>query len=107
MNRRYDWRLGKVRSVDTGGQVIYDTALSRFRLADDGEGTPYDPLLGVRVGTLLNSIDDQILSLLSDDKTVLWLNPKSEDGAVRSVDGKESIWWDMMKGSELRGEEQS
>jgi hypothetical protein len=58
MNRRYDWRLGKVRSVDTGGQVIYDTALSRFRLADDGEGTPYDPLLGVRVGTLLNQTPD-------------------------------------------------
>ena len=58
MNRGYDWRLGKVRSIATDGKVIYDTALSRFRLADDGEGTPYDPLLGVRVGTLLNQEPD-------------------------------------------------
>ncbi len=74
MNRRYDWRLGKVRSVDTGGQVIYDTALSRFRLADDGEGTPYDPLLGVRVGTLLNQIPveytDYLARVAADGGTV-------------------------------------
>ena len=52
MNRGYDWRLGKVRSIATDGKVIYDTALSMFRLSDAFEHT-YDPLL-TSLGTLLN-----------------------------------------------------
>jgi len=96
MNRRYDWRLGKVRSVDTGGQVIYDTALSRFRLADDGEGTPYDPLLGVRVGTNVNLFDelapsDLVLTVLSSTSIKLdWTNNSENAEGVsieRSADG--------------------
>ena len=55
MNRGYDWRLGKVRSIATDGKVIYDTALSMFRLSDAFEHT-YDPLL-TSLGTLLNPID--------------------------------------------------
>ena len=54
MNRGYDWRLGKVRSIATDGKVIYDTALSMFRLSDAFEHT-YDPLL-TSLGTLLNPI---------------------------------------------------
>jgi len=55
MNRGYDWRLGKVRSIATDGKVIYDTALSKFRLSDAFEHT-YDPLLNT-LGTLLNPIE--------------------------------------------------
>lgn len=53
MNRGYDWRLGKVRSIATDGKVIYDTALSKYRLSDALEAA-YDPILKLKLGTLLN-----------------------------------------------------
>jgi len=56
MNRGYDWRLGKVRSIATDGKVIYDTALFKLRLSDALESA-YDPFLKVALGTLLNSLE--------------------------------------------------
>lgn len=48
-----------------------------------------------------------ISTLINDTKTITWLNPTVTGGAVRDVDGKEKIWWDMMIGSALRGSELS
>jgi len=63
MNRGYDWRLGKVRSIATDGKVIYDTALPKFRLSDAFEHT-YDPLLNT-LGTLLNQTE--VINIITED----------------------------------------
>jgi hypothetical protein len=92
MNRGYDWRLGKVRSIAIDGKVIYDTALSKFRLSDAFEHT-YDPFLNT-IGTLLNSFDwtgkfpsDLLLTIDSDeDITLNWTNNGVADYDTISVD---------------------
>lgn len=95
MNRGYDWRLGKVRSIATDGKVIYDTALSKFRLSDALESA-YDPFLKVRLGALLNQFDalapsDLTLNALSDTTIKLeWVNNSLDAEGIsieRSTDG--------------------
>jgi len=74
MNRGYDWRLGKVRSIATDGKIIYDTALSKFRLSDALEAA-YDPFIKTQLGTLLNYPPAYELA-------TLWL-----DGSIVDVEG--------------------
>jgi len=76
MNRGYDWRLGKVRSIATDGKVIYDTALSMFRLSDALEAA-YDPFVKTSLGALLNPTE-------YPDNAVVTKSGKY----ITSVDGK-------------------
>ena len=100
MNRGYDWRLGKVRSIATDGKVIYDTALSMFRLSDAFEHT-YDPLLGT-LSTLLNPLPD-----LTDGNTLAYFDRTEADGVLKDASNQDKIYWDLLTGSSGRGTEQA
>jgi len=73
MNRGYDWRLRRVRSMDTGGITVYDSALGRVRLSDSGDSS-YDPLLGFRLGSNVNqpaTIGTPVIDSITDTGFVI------------------------------------
>lgn len=101
MNRGYDWRLGKVRSIATDGKVIYDTALSKFRLSDAFEHT-YDPFLKLILGTLLNPLPETEIEF-TDGTTTIKKSVRSSAFTVEKAltvtgfSGTENIDWETIK----------
>jgi len=67
-------------------------------------GNTFGESLGTQ-GSKLNLL--KFNTLLQDGNAVAYYDPKSTDGAVRDINGAESIYWDLLVGKDQRGEEQA